>query len=138
MKTVIYYHTATGEIASVSQVPDGIDIPSLPGLSSLLNTDEIPVMSGEYFVKDGALCKRSPRPSMHHEWDGAKWVPDIDRMARAARRDRDERLAASDWTQIPDVPLATKEAWAAYRQALRDVTEQPGFPTEITWPEIPE
>jgi hypothetical protein len=49
---------------------------------------------------------------------------------------RDELLAASDWTQLPDVQLSTKEAWAAYRQALRDVTNQPD-PFNITWPEPP-
>jgi hypothetical protein len=52
------------------------------------------------------------------------------------RARRDALLAKSDWTQLPDVPLATKTAWAEYRQALRDITEQPN-PTEIVWPEPP-
>lgn len=43
-------------------------------------------------------------------------------------------LVSSDWTQLPDVPLATKEAWATYRQALRDITDQPGYPLTIVWP----
>jgi hypothetical protein len=46
-------------------------------------------------------------------------------------------LYASDWTQLPDVPLATKEAWATYRQALRDITNQPD-PFTIQWPTQPE
>jgi hypothetical protein len=46
-------------------------------------------------------------------------------------------LTQSDWTQLPDVPLATKEAWAVYRQALRDITEQPGYPLDVVWPEPP-
>jgi hypothetical protein len=46
-------------------------------------------------------------------------------------------LTQSDWTQLPDVPLATKEAWAVYRQALRDITDQPGFPLDVVWPEPP-
>lgn len=50
---------------------------------------------------------------------------------------RQQLLSASDWTQLPDVPLATKEAWATYRQALRDITEQPGFPTQVAWPTPP-
>jgi hypothetical protein len=53
------------------------------------------------------------------------------------RAKRTYLLAESDWTQLPDVPLATKQAWAAYRQALRDITEQPGFPLEVVWPEPP-
>lgn len=46
-------------------------------------------------------------------------------------------LAESDWTQLPDVPLATKTAWAEYRQALRDVTQQPD-PRNIIWPTPPQ
>ena len=46
-------------------------------------------------------------------------------------------LAESDWTQLPDVPLPTKEAWAAYRQALRDITLQPD-PHNIIWPTQPQ
>jgi hypothetical protein len=40
------------------------------------------------------------------------------------RAERDRRLAASDWTQMPDSPLSAsmKAAWAVYRQALRDMT----------------
>ena len=52
------------------------------------------------------------------------------------RAERDAKLAASDWTQLPDVPLATKEAWAVYRQALRDVTLQ-SDPFAIDWPVAP-
>ncbi|NBW23522.1 MAG: phage tail protein, partial [Caulobacteraceae bacterium] len=44
---------------------------------------------------------------------------------------------ATDWTQLPDAPVADHEAWAAYRQALRDVPEQPGFPAQIEWPTAP-
>lgn len=52
---------------------------------------------------------------------------------------RGQLLSASDWTQMPDSPFtkAKKEAWAVYRQALRDVTSQSGFPTSITWPVAP-
>ncbi len=53
---------------------------------------------------------------------------------QVARYQRTQLLSASDWTQLPDVPLETKTAWAAYRQALRDVTAQPGFPLNVEWP----
>jgi hypothetical protein len=52
------------------------------------------------------------------------------------RSKRDQLLKASDWTQLPDVPLATKEAWATYRQYLRDVTLQ-ADPFNIVWPTAP-
>jgi hypothetical protein len=47
-------------------------------------------------------------------------------------------LQSSDWTQLPDVPLETKQAWAIYRQALRDITTQQGYPFEVIWPIKPE
>ena len=49
---------------------------------------------------------------------------------------RDRLLTASDWTQVADAPV-DKTAWATYRQALRDVTSQAGFPWEVVWPEQP-
>lgn len=50
---------------------------------------------------------------------------------------RQALLLASDWTQLPDVPLETKAAWATYRQALRDITDQPGYPQNVIWPVAP-
>lgn len=54
-----------------------------------------------------------------------------------ARRDR--LLRESDHTQFPDYPLnsADRAAWAAYRQALRDVPENAIDPTAINWPTAP-
>ncbi|OIQ51043.1 hypothetical protein BerOc1_02988 [Pseudodesulfovibrio hydrargyri] len=66
-------------------------------------------------------------------------VTDPDEPARIIRAERDRLLAACDWMQLADSPLdtATKAAWAAYRQALRDVPEQPGFPEAVEWPQSP-
>lgn len=57
--------------------------------------------------------------------------------ADAVRSERDARLRATDWTQLPDVPEETQEAWRPFRQALRDVPEQEGFPHDVKWPEAP-
>jgi hypothetical protein len=57
-------------------------------------------------------------------------------QAAAVRADRNARLAATDWTQIAD-STADKAAWATYRQALRDVPSQAGFPQSVTWPQEP-
>ena len=57
----------------------------------------------------------------------------------SVRADRNWRLADCDWTQLGDCPLsdADKAAWATYRQELRDVPKQSGFPWNVTWPEQP-
>jgi hypothetical protein len=60
-----------------------------------------------------------------------------DQQAAAVRADRNSRLAACDWTQVADAPV-DKAVWATYRQELRDITSQPGFPWEITWPVAPQ
>jgi hypothetical protein len=53
---------------------------------------------------------------------------------------RKDLFLKSDWTQLPDVQLTTVQvdAWKVYRQALRDITEQPNWPNTIIWPVIPE
>jgi len=53
------------------------------------------------------------------------------------RNKRNVLLTQSDWTQVADAPV-NQQAWATYRQALRNITQQPGFPLEITWPTQPE
>lgn len=52
------------------------------------------------------------------------------------RSQRDDRLTRSDWTQVADAPV-DKQAWADYRQALRDVPSQAGFPYSVVWPQEP-
>jgi hypothetical protein len=58
-------------------------------------------------------------------------------LAASARNYRAELLSETDWTQLADVPQATKDVWIAYRQALRNVPQQAGFPTNVVWPEKP-
>jgi hypothetical protein len=56
--------------------------------------------------------------------------------AIAMRQQRNQLLSACDWTQLPDAPV-DRVVWATYRQELRDVTAQSGFPWEVVWPEKP-
>jgi hypothetical protein len=70
------------------------------------------------------------------------YVPTQEEKAAAIRAERDALLAASDWTQLLDARTAMGEAkaaeWDAYRQALRDVPQQSGFPDVVEWPIKPE
>lgn len=77
-------------------------------------------------------------PSKFHELSlMLSWEPNSEKAWDYVRGLRVGKLTASDWTQLPDVPIATKEAWAVYRQALRDITEQPD-PFNIVWPVPPQ
>lgn len=58
-------------------------------------------------------------------------------QAKSVRQQRGEKLKDSDWTQVIDAPV-DQAAWAAYRQALRDITGQAGFPWDMQWPVQPE
>lgn len=53
------------------------------------------------------------------------------------RKERDVKLYGCDWTQLSDVSV-DKPRWGAYRQQLRDLTNQPGFPWNVVWPVSPE
>ena len=66
-------------------------------------------------------------------------APDYEQMAAAVRAKRNALLAASDYTQATDYPstYAARTAWAEYRQRLRDVTKQAGFPADVVWPVPP-
>ena len=57
-------------------------------------------------------------------------------QATAMRKERDEKLSDTDWTQLTDAPV-NSAVWATYRQSLRDVPSQSGFPWEVTWPTQP-
>ena len=54
---------------------------------------------------------------------------------KEVRRDRDELIASTDVWALSDRTMTAEQT--AYRQALRDITDQDGFPTDITWPTKP-
>lgn len=58
-------------------------------------------------------------------------------QAKSVRETRNQKLKDCDWTQLVDSPESNKLAWANYRQALRDVPKQTGFPWDIQWPDAP-
>ena len=67
--------------------------------------------------------------------DEAKTAKDAE-QAKSVRTTRDEKLKATDWTQVSDAPV-DKIVWATYRQALRDLTKESGFPWDMAWPTEP-
>lgn len=79
----------------------------------------------------------NPRPSSFHEWNGSDWAADPALKWAAVRAQRDGLLSQSDWTQVADAPV-DQQAWATYRQALRDLPENQSDPFDITWPQAPE
>lgn len=99
-----------------------------------------------------AGCVETAPPSttdgQRARWDDSAWVvedipapeaepepePEDPRVEALAKRKA--LLTQSDWTQIADSPVDSA-VWLSYRQALRDITNQAGFPNTITWPTEP-
>ena len=101
----------------------------------------------------------TPRPAFDHTKDfsvtaeqaGGSWVEKwvatsvsaqeiaqrTENQANNVRAERNQKLSQSDWTQGKDIADEVSTAWATYRQALRDVPAQAGFPWNVTWPEAP-
>lgn len=79
------------------------------------------------------------------QWIGSSWTvlpaypppykPSVEEQWASVRAERNQRLNACDWTQLPDAPV-NAEHWASYRQSLRDITTQ-SDPFNIAWPEQP-
>lgn len=71
--------------------------------------------------------------------EGASFEKPSDISAQEERALRDELLRLSDWAVLPDAPLTAEQKleWQAYRQALRDIPQQAGFPEFVVVPEAP-
>ena len=54
------------------------------------------------------------------------------------RKERNRKLAETDWTQNRDVTLSNDADWKTYRQALRDITKDYKSLEDVKWPEKPE
>lgn len=137
MIQVTYYQVSDGRIVS---------------RSTLLNEQEVEqnkpegceYVMGDYsqdlvWFPNGQMQTIPPKPDIFYDFDCAtgQWVADDASAMQDLRAKRNLRLAACDWTQVPDAPVDS-QAWAVYRQKLRDLpdnTEDPRYPV---WPTPPE
>lgn len=95
------------------------------------SNDQMPVMDSVPTLVNGAWLVGWTLRALTQE--------ELDETADDVRDQRNTKLDDSDWTQIADSPLsdADKTLWQTYRQELRDITDQTGFPTDVTWPTEP-
>lgn len=135
---------ATGQIVASGVVQEEVFslVEPLPDTQIIPNQNAQPD-TGYYYDFDSETVKPFPaKPDGYYKWDyqTKTWVPDADAASLAVLAQRDKMLQESDWTQLPDVPLTEeqKTAWATYRQELRDIPEQSGYPFSINWPTPPQ
>ena len=96
---------------------------------------------GKWFTKYvlGPIFTDTPDATAAEQEAAYKAAKDAD-QAKAVRADRDDRLAKTDWvvTKSLEAGAVVPQAMADYRQALRDVPAQAGFPWAVNWPVKPE
>jgi hypothetical protein len=94
-----------------------------------------------HYFKDGAIVKKPEKPSSSCFWNDVtlSWVENEQLKEVEVKGQRNTLLSASDWTQIPNNALTPEKqaAWATYRQELRDVSQQSGYPFNVVWPVAP-
>ena len=106
----------------------------------MLNTEaeDARIRSGPHKVVNGDAVALTPDEIAEHNARTVAW--EAARPARALvdlRFERNAKLAASDWTQVPDAPTANAAAWKLYRQVLRDLPQQWTYPNAPQWPTAP-
>jgi hypothetical protein len=90
------------------------------------------------------LQEKATPPGLGYKWmpQTKTWV-DVDSFQlteQTVTEKRDKLLYQSDWTQIPNNSLTPEfqQQWAVYRQELRDVPQQSGYPFNVVWPTPPQ
>lgn len=134
------YYTNTGRYVqsgtAVSEVSE-YDIPA----GCFVYYGEVDVGSQYHNLATDAPADMGTPPDEGYEFDYTTktWQPNLAYLFHITKDRRDQLLTESDWTQLPRSPLTVEqqEIWAAYRQELRDVPQQAGFPLTIVWPTPP-
>jgi hypothetical protein len=130
------YSEINGQIIRIVQTND-IELQLQDGQSYL----EGSIDDSAYYIENGVPVAIPPKPDQYSVFDYTikQWVQNEKMAIASVSQKRQKLLYASDWTQLPNGPLSSEQqtAWATYRQALRDITSQPGYPTNVIWPTQP-
>ena len=110
--------------------------------------DELNNAPSGFYVDGEKAVARPRRPGIYHFWNATQkqWVlnPDLQLQGESdqVRGRRNTLLAQSDWTDTLSAKTRLGDEmyaqWQSYRQALRDITQQPGFPLNVVWPVAPD
>lgn len=137
---VIVYEKVTGKIldAGSSCLPETL-VTDTAGVITDVPLDDVTAYRIDLITHAVVALPPKPSPFFVFDYQQLVWVdPRTPETQWTLVRDqRNTLLEESDWTQLPDVELSKKTAWAEYRQSLRDVTKQLD-PFTIQWPTKPE
>lgn len=94
-------------------------------------------------VESGEILDFPPKPRYYSMWNWKtkQWEDNTDIVKNQINLKRLQLLQQSDWTELPSALTRLGEAkiteWQTYRQALRDIPTQPGYPENVVWPMAP-
>lgn len=100
---------------------------------------EIHAEFDDLYAEVDAYAKKHPDMVTNEEPLALSEEERLDTLASSVRTQRDSLLAQTDYLLMPDYPITEENLVEikAYRQALRDVPEQEGFPENVIWPVVP-
>lgn len=125
-KRIVYYDTETGLIAQIMSLPeDAIEANLQPGQACF----EVEA--------DAVIDPNTQKVGLDGTFVPYEQPYDIEQGFISLRVERNRRLAACDWTQVPDAPV-DPQPWVTYRQALRDLPDGLSDPRDVVWPTPPE
>ena len=136
---IIRYNKKTGDIVSFLSVDDDFDLSTYNNETYGCMQSDIPVGSTNFFIKNNEIVSRPEKPSKYHFWDGSTWVQNTDLLSAKIRLRRDELLSSCDWVVSKYLELGEQipQEWKEYRQNLRDLPQQDGFPNNVVFPKRP-
>lgn len=95
-----------------------------------------------HYVVNNQISELPEKPNelSKFDYENKVWINDSEKSIIQISQNRLNLLQKSDWTQLPNGPLTEQqqEAWAVYRQELRDITSQSGYPFNVIWPTPPQ
>lgn len=127
MKSITIYEIETGQVVRSMSVTKESDIAIQCEIGQDWIFGKLDDIPSRFVVIDGILTKKSDEEIREQETPEA-W--------EKLRKKRDIMLSSCDWTQVPDSPV-DKQAWAIYRQALRDLPSNTTDPFNPPWPTKP-
>jgi len=130
------FNTTTGEILRVintnqieSQIKDN---------ESFIDGE---FLDDEYYIEYNQPVLITPKPNDYSvfNFETKQWVTVESKAIADVSSKRNKLLYQTDWTQIPNGPLTVQQqnSWAIYRQQLRDISTQSGYPYNVVWPTPP-
>lgn len=140
MKTYLIYNIDTGQILRSGYCPEEfLHLQIVNQGEKLLESN---AAWDKYYIQNNIPVEIPLKPDNYYLFDYStkQWMPDLINATNDILNYRQQKLIASDWTQLPNNPLTAEQqtAWAVYRQELRDITTQSGYPFNVIWPTPPQ